>query len=267
MVIKKTPELLRNIDKINMDIYEMAYVRVGTDWRASHVRSGYTRIYMIIDGYGTIIYEGTELIMEPGNIYVIPAGLDFSYKCDGFMEKIYFHISILLPNNYDVFDGVSKCMRIQNKRESIIAISKLIKTNTINSVIGIKAFLYEVVRQCIQSEGDAVLTSYSDNILNILGYIEANLSSGLSISQIADYMFVSPSKLQKLFKAELGIPIGRYIDDRLMFISEREVRHGTMSIKEISDMLGFCDQFYFSRRFSIKYGMPPQKYRNALCGS
>ena len=24
---------------------------------------------------------------------------------------------------------------------------------------------------------------------------------------------------------------------------------------------GFCDQFYFSRRFKMKYGETPQKYR------
>ena len=34
-----------------------------------------------------------------------------------------------------------------------------------------------------------------------------------------------------------------------------------MQISRISERYGFCDQFYFSRRFKEKFGVTPQKYR------
>ena len=67
-----------------------------------------------------------------------------------------------------------------------------------------------------------------------------------------------------IFKKEIGVSVGRYIDDRLMYVAELELRRGEKSINEISDMLGFCDQFYFSRRFSQTYGIPPIKYRKTF---
>ena len=35
---------------------------------------------------------------------------------------------------------------------------------------------------------------------------------------------------------------------------------GNMSVGEISEKLGFCDQFYFSRRFKKRFGLSPREY-------
>ena len=98
-------------------------------------------------------------------------------------------------------------------------------------------------------------------IAKIRAIIEKNPSIQLSVEKIANELFISPVTVHKIFKEEMGIPIGKYIDDYVMFNAEFEVRQGTLSIREISEKLGFCDQFYFSRRFSQKYGMSPMKYR------
>ena len=94
----------------------------------------------------------------------------------------------------------------------------------------------------------------------MLAFIENHLSAKLTIAEIADEMFVSVSKLQKTFKREIGVSVGKYINDSLMLLASREVR-SEKSIKDISDMLGYCDQFYFSRRFSEHFGVSPLNYR------
>ena len=75
---------------------------------------------------------------------------------------------------------------------------------------------------------------------------------------------MSVEGLRKNFRAKMGIPIGKYINNRIMNKAELEIRRGEFSVSEISDMLGFCDQFYFLRCFSEKYGMPATKYRKKL---
>ncbi len=56
------------------------------------------------------------------------------------------------------------------------------------------------------------------------------------------------------------MPIGTYISIRIMELAETELRKGDKSIKEISDRLGFRDQFYFSKCFTAHYGITPKKY-------
>jgi AraC-like DNA-binding protein len=73
----------------------------------------------------------------------------------------------------------------------------------------------------------------------------------MTINEISSALFISKLVLQKHFKMDLGKPIGKYIDQCLMARAERELLDRSLSIKDISEHLGFSDQFYFSRKFSV----------------
>jgi AraC-like DNA-binding protein len=102
---------------------------------------------------------------------------------------------------------------------------------------------------------------YSPEIKSAIGYISNNLSVGLSISAIAKEISFAPSTLTRRFRKETGMSIGEYIDNLIMFRAERALISTDSSILEISEAFGFCDQFYFSRRFKEKYGASPREYR------
>ena len=266
MEFTNVPELNDNLNKIYMDISEMKMVRLGREWSAERVCSVFTRIYMVTEGSGRICCRGKEIPLKPWNIYVIPAGTEFSYSCEDYMEKIFFHLSVFLPNHYDIFNRASDCFVFEDQQEVIEDLKKRLLENKLGSVITIKSCLYDIVQKCIQTDYkmNEDIVSYSEVIEKTLEYIEGNLSAALTVSQVAEAMFLSPSKLQKVFKKEMGLSVGRFIDKRLMYAAEREVRRGEYSMNEISAMLGFCDQFYFSRRFSETYGIPPLQYRKTF---
>jgi AraC-like DNA-binding protein len=48
----------------------------------------------------------------------------------------------------------------------------------------------------------------------------------------------------------------------VLFKAEEMLIKSNLSILEISEMFGFYDQFYFSRRFKERFGISPLKYRN-----
>ena len=77
-------------------------------------------------------------------------------------------------------------------------------------------------------------------------------------------MFVSESTLVKLFRKEVGVPLGAYIDDLVFFRAEVLLSETQMSLRDISSSLGFCDQFYFSRRLSQRHGESPRAYRRRV---
>jgi transcriptional regulator GlxA family with amidase domain len=46
-----------------------------------------------------------------------------------------------------------------------------------------------------------------------------------------------------------------------MFKAEQMLKNSTMSVAEISERLGFSEQFYFSKCFKQNFGLPPREYR------
>ena len=97
-----------------------------------------------------------------------------------------------------------------------------------------------------------------------MAYIQENLSAALDTDSAAMALGVSAEKLRKTFRTEVGVPVGKYIRDRVLNRAELEIRRGEFSVKEISERLGFSDQFYFSRCFSDKFGLSPVKYRKKI---
>lgn len=252
--------LSESFNNININLYYLGYVKTGSEWKSDKTCSGYTRIYMITGGTGNIKYKNGTIRMKPNNIYIIPAGLEFSYECSDYLEKLYFHISIPGQNNYDIFNGFSDCIELCGRNEYITECVKLFKNSDIISVIKMKCILYKILSECGGAEFGQIST-YSEMTDKTIKYIEQNLSASLTVTDVSKALFASPSKLQKVFRDDTGVSLGKYIDDRLMLKAEFELRKRNASIKEISDKLGFCDQFYFSRKFSAKYGMPPAKYK------
>ncbi len=254
----------KNIDNLHIDIYEMEKVSLDRNWNASGICSPYTRMYMITDGHGLITANGTSVELIPGNIYIVPAGLNFSYSCESKLDKIYLHISLTLPGMHDIFSGIDSFIVIKDKAELISEFGENIKTDTAMRAAKIKSLLYGIVFDALSAKQDFEIKNYSEHVLNAIRYINNNLSYSLSAASVAEGLFISVFQLRKLFKAEIGVPIGQYISERIMHEAEMQVRFTDRSIKDISDSLGFCDQFYFSRCFVAKYGTSPKKYRKLI---
>lgn len=251
------------LSRLNMEILDFKYVELNDWWNAANITSPFTRVYMVTAGTGYLRCHDTVITMTPGNIYVIPAGFRFSYWCENGFCKVYFHLSIPLPNGYDLLESINDCLCFSDE-ETVNSVTDCIQSESVRDVIKIKANLYSLIFRCMESFTQNAPGAFSDHITETMEYIEANLSVALTTEQVAEAVCVSAERLRKTFRAEMGVPIGKYIHNRIMNKAELEVRRGEFSVKEISEKLGFCDQFYFSRCFSGKYGMSPTKYRKKI---
>lgn len=262
--VKNHQFLAKNTNALNADICELAYVKLGKTWNRLNVCSHFTRIYMMTAGSAVIKNDFEEITMLPGSIYIVPAGTTFSYRCDDYFEKLYFHISVLKPDGFDIFDNLNRFITLSGCESIIKETVNATKEKSFKSFIFIKSKIYEIIDMCL-AKTDSInpkFTEYSPFVKNAVSYINENLSATLKIEQIASALHVSPSKLQKQFKSEIGTPIMTYIQGRLMLAAETKLRSTSLSIKEISEALGYCDQFYFSRFFSQWHGISPLKFRN-----
>ena len=102
---------------------------------------------------------------------------------------------------------------------------------------------------------------YSAPIQGAIDLINDHPSIQLSVKTISEKLFIAPTTLAKHFHEEVGINIGQYIDHIVFAQAKKLLIQTDIPIQTISDRLGFCDRFYFSRRFKEKFGMTPYKYR------
>ena len=96
----------------------------------------------------------------------------------------------------------------------------------------------------------------------ILAYIEAHLSSELSLTMIASHINYTNSYISHLFKQEMGIPISAYVADVKLARAKEMLAHGSDSIHDIAEKLGFDTSQYFAMVFKKRTGLSPKDFRN-----
>ncbi|MBR4882018.1 MAG: helix-turn-helix transcriptional regulator [Clostridia bacterium] len=266
MDIFNNPIFTKEIDGLRMDISEICSVSLPEGFSYGDLRPSFTRIYAVLKGEGVITRKGKEIPMTAGNIYILPTGLRFSYKCHTDIEKIYFHVNLLQYNNTDMMRKMNDFAVLPNTLEECLQAQYLLSRNDMYSVMRLKAWLWDVVAQGLEISGTdfSSIQKYSDLVQQVIVYVDDNLRSALTVKDIASALYISEGKLQKVFRQEMKQPLGKYISDRLYFKAEQLIRLTNRSIGDISNELGFCDPFYFTRCFTQRYGYPPSVYRKNL---
>jgi transcriptional regulator GlxA family with amidase domain len=113
----------------------------------------------------------------------------------------------------------------------------------------------------LDSRADNFVSAIADRIRRSIVYMAEHLNEPLQISALAAQANVSPSHYFALFKQQIGRPpIDFFI--RLRMDHARELLDSTSSsVKEIAAIVGYHDQFYFSRVFKSVHQVAPTEYR------
>lgn len=266
MNIQKNSTFETGFNKLNMEILDSGYAVTDRSWLGVDVCSPFTRLYFIDGGEGLLRFGEENMLLKPGYAYLIPTGLVFQYSCEHSVGQLFFHINLLMPNGYDLLRRASRCEQLVFPVEETEALKRLYAGEDISQALELKGRLYETVSRFIRKLGidSEDVSRYSPVTRRAIEYIRSHLSVQLGVSDIAKCIFVSESTLVKLFRKEVGVPLGAYIDDLVFFRAEVLVSETQMSLRDISSSLGFCDQFYFSRRFSQRHGESPRTYRRRV---
>jgi len=105
-------------------------------------------------------------------------------------------------------------------------------------------------------------TAQSTNVFsNILYVMEKNISSSLSVSDIANLCGISIPTLEKTVSKYLGYGAMAHFNTLKLQRAHTLLLSG-MSVKEVSLSLGFLNQNYFSARFKKYYGYAPSRVRS-----
>jgi YesN/AraC family two-component response regulator len=104
---------------------------------------------------------------------------------------------------------------------------------------------------------------YTDNpaFNELLEYIDANYEKSLNLQDYADYIHMSPGYITRLFNKYLGMGFKEWINEVRIRKAMELLETTDLSIKSISDKVGYNNLNYFYRKFNSITGTTPKSYR------
>ncbi|URM16161.1 AraC family transcriptional regulator [Vibrio splendidus] len=100
-------------------------------------------------------------------------------------------------------------------------------------------------------------------ISRVLTYIHSNLSSSLSLEDIATQSCWSRWQLQRVFQAETGLTVANYVRELKLSQAAEHLLDGKERVIDIALGTGFNSEISFSRSFKQMFGSSPSQYRKA----
>ena len=101
----------------------------------------------------------------------------------------------------------------------------------------------------------------SNTIKLAVDYINENCSKKIILDDVAAHVFLNRSYLSQLFKKEMGISFGDYLEKVRIDRAKQLIRSSTKSMSEIAGFVGFSNQNYFTKVFKKVTGVSPLKYK------
>ncbi|MDF2672298.1 MAG: AraC family transcriptional regulator [Clostridiales bacterium] len=102
---------------------------------------------------------------------------------------------------------------------------------------------------------------YYNRIQRSIDYIERNLDSEVTLTQIADQAYCSLYHFHRIFQAMVGDSVKEYIIKRRLTEAASELINSTVKIIEIAFKYQYKTHESFSRAFYKTFGVSPNEYR------
>jgi two-component system response regulator YesN len=109
---------------------------------------------------------------------------------------------------------------------------------------------------CLKSDSGGV------DIDKACEYINKNYRQQISLDDLASMVGFSSFYFSKIFKIHKGINFIDYLTNVRISMGKELLKDNTISVKEISQLIGYNNADYFTRVFKRSEGLTPTEYRN-----
>jgi AraC family transcriptional regulator, transcriptional activator of pobA len=101
-------------------------------------------------------------------------------------------------------------------------------------------------------------------LAEVAAVVEARFRDPVQLHEIAYAVAISPRHLSRLVRQLTGRTLVEWVEDRRMEEARRLLTTTAASIDAVARESGFSDRQHLSRRFRLRYGIPPSAWRRAL---
>ncbi|MDR1571686.1 MAG: helix-turn-helix domain-containing protein [Clostridiales Family XIII bacterium] len=125
----------------------------------------------------------------------------------------------------------------------------------------IVVWLNEVMKRFSDSIFKFPDAKHADLIRKVVGFMSQNFHRKISLDDAARFIYLSPPYLSRIFKEETGCSFNNYLNMIRIEHSKRLLADPSISLVDITGLVGYEDQSYFAKVFKKREGVSPRQYR------
>ncbi len=229
---------------------------------SGHLFGPYIRDYYLIhfclSGKGTLTDKYGEHKIEGGQLFIIREGESTVYKADESAPWHYIWIATegKRAEKLEELPSVASC-----DGDFIGRIRAAIDKDESRAEIYI-SFLFELLYKISKSD----IKEKNDKLSAIRRYIKYNYMTEINVESISKLFGFERSYLYRIFKKRYGIGVKEYIIKVRMEKAEYLLKEGR-SVGEVSLLVGYSDEFAFSKAFKKINGLCPLNFKKSVANN
>ena len=253
------PFLVNTIgETYNMNKFENGFVRGRNDYYMMCMTSGVLNARI----------GDEQVLLEPNKFFIIPPRTYIWYDCYESPDPIkYFTIHV---TGYDVENVLKKCGLPIGKLTDVHITRSLIyhfenvlalfpaRGNDFDFKLGamVQSFLIMLANNIVLEDN-----AIEARIDRSIKYIHDHINEPLSVKELAEMEFFSPSRYRAIFKNATGSSPVEYITEQRIRLACALLEHGDLTLSQVAETCGYTDRLYFQRVFKRHINMTPGEYK------
>ena len=228
----------------------------------------YYRLFYLYYGDVSIKTDKKKITLKSGQLIIFPPDTPFTYKKNNKSKMEYLWLnftgtqakalvdSVFLPIGTPVnvsipeyiFEAFETLYAEYEERTSFFEPAMMYKLMHIMVILG-------------RGAEKTNRTSNDGSLFTSLSYINNNYADDITTEKLAAMEHLSVSHFRRLFKHKTGMTPTQYLTNARLNIAGQLLLQTDKNINQISAMVGFDNQLYFSKLFSKHFGKSPKTYR------
>ncbi len=223
-------------------------------------------LYFLTEGEvfcGEVTYTlnaGDLLVVNSGELHATYRGSFYCMRLNpSFFADVHFDGVLITPH----------VVRDERVEEYIRAIAEAKEGDVEGADLQIKGYAYLLVRHLLCSYRTDSLTAEralaeknkASRVGEIVTYIGYNAHEPITTASLAAAFHMDEHYLCRLFKSQMGVPPGKYINAYRVEKAEALLRNTDLCITDVALAVGFDDASYFARIFKKQTGLTPREYK------
>jgi len=261
--------------KFNTKLLYLTTSKYEEDWPSTRHSHYCAELFYVFKGNGSFIVENQEFSVKEGDLVIINPNVEHTEKSivsqpmeyvvvgiDGLMfnfnqEENYIHYN-MCNFGHDrerlQFHLITMVKEMEGKKTEYEAVCQNL----------LEVLLIQIARHnkfSIEDSNGMISKNISKECSKVKRYFDSNYSENISLENLSSITNMNKYYLIHAFTKYTGMSPINYLNNRRIEESKALLETTDHSIAEISSMIGFSSQSYFSQAFRKKIGISPNEYK------
>lgn len=257
--------------------------RVETFSLAQHTHD-FIEISYVEEGSGYHYIEDQMIATKRGDLFVIPIGTSHVFRPSSMDKQLVIYNCIFRPRLlerlqsviaessmlhrflYDRPPGPNRWLQFRDKCDQFLSVMygmywEYLKMSPCYEYL-LMGLLIQMLAMLQRYESDgSLVTTPAGSLDEAVQFINAQYAQNITVQDVAEHLFMSPSHFQRLFKKTTGVTFMQYLQNIRIQRCCELLKSTSIPIQEAANRVGYQDMKFFHALFRKKTGVTPRQYR------